>query len=467
MARVGAALTVGALALSAVLVPAAPAAAVASTASTCVTDCPFTGGTATVGSLWNTGNHSDPAYDSSYVAQHEGFSPKPSSYAYRWLRDGASIAGAIDKVYLSSPADVGHRISVRVTAQGPGMTPRSVTSTPFTVRPRDTMHVAYGLSWVGSPWASNFCYCAVEDGKSAGLAGSGKAVQALIASPGSESYITGTGPDDNAELPSSFWFQTEGYVAGRGWVGQKYKGNTPYVGSIGEKRRLEAFRITPGGPHASFYDVWYRAYVPRYGWLGWARNGENAGTVGFGYPMEDVQIRVLPKGKKPTASGTGNAPYYAKATQKTLQLSAYMRSAGWRTAVMGGSTAGLTSTSQRLNAVKTSLAKPAYSGGIQVAAKVEGDGWRSYVNAGKVAGTYDRTDRTSAYRMRLTGEMAKRYDIYYRVHVAGTGWLGWAKNGAGAGTEAYKYRNTAVQAVLVPKGERPLMNGSGRAAYRR
>lgn len=145
----------------------------------------------------------------------------------------------------------------------------------------------------------------------------------------------------------------------------------------------------------------------------------------------------------------------------------YLRPAGWKSRVHGGSTAGLTDTSQRLNAVRVDVDGLRYSGGVQVSAKVEGDGWRPYVSDTKVAGTYDRTDRTSAYRMRLTGEMAKQYDIYYRVHVAGTGWLGWAKNGAGAGTESYGYRNTAVQVVLVKKGERSLMSGYGRAAYKR
>jgi len=83
----------------------------------------------------------------------------------------------------------------------------------------------------------------------------------------------------------------------------------------------------------------------------------------------------------------------------------------------------------------------------------------------RFAGTY-RANRTSAYKMRLTGEMAENYDTYYRVHVAGTGWLGWAKNGAAAGTRSYGYRNTAVQVVLVKKGERPLMSAYGRAAYK-
>jgi hypothetical protein len=431
----------------------------------CLSSCPFTGGSATVDSWWSSGP-SDPSYNSAYRALSQGFSPTPASYTYQWLRDGAAIANATAEKYLSSPADVGRRISVRVTAHGPSMSPRSVTSTPFTVRARDTMHVDYGLSWIGSPWESNYCYCMASDGQSAGLPGNGRMAQALIAYPTSESYTTGTSPSSETdEMPASFWFQTEGYVEGRGWVGQKYKNNTPYVGTIGERRRLEAFRIKPGGPHASFYDVWYRAYVPRYGWLGWAKNGAASGTRGFGYPIEDVQIRVLPKGKL-LESASGNAAYYDAPVQQQVHVRSYLRpSEVWRAPVIGGSTAGLTSTNQRLNALRVDVDGTQYSGGVQVAARVEGDSWRSYVANDRVAGTYHATNRTSAYRMRLTDQMAVQYDIYYRTHVAGTGWLGWARNSGRAGTESYAKRVTAVQVLLVKKGDPAPPNAYGRAAY--
>ena len=48
--------------------------------------------------------------------------------------------------------------------------------------------------------------------------------------------------------------------------------------------------------------------------------------------------------------------------------------------------------------------------------------------------------------------MAKHYDIYYRVHAETYGWLGWAKNGASAGTEGLSKRLEAIEIVLVAKG---------------
>ena len=54
-------------------------------------------------------------------------------------------------------------------------------------------------------------------------------------------------------------------------------------------------------------------------------------------------------------------------------------------------------------------------------------------------------------RIRLTGEVAQYADVYYRMHVANFGWLGWAKNGQDAGTSGYGYQVEAMQIKLVPK----------------
>lgn len=55
--------------------------------------------------------------------------------------------------------------------------------------------------------------------------------------------------------------------------------------------------------------------------------------------------------------------------------------------------------------------------------------------------------------MKLTGEMAQNYDIYYRVHVQNYGWLAWTKNGGNAGTEGMSLRMEGIQIQLVKKGQ--------------
>ena len=69
-----------------------------------------------------------------------------------------------------------------------------------------------------------------------------------------------------------------------------------------------------------------------------------------------------------------------------------------------------------------------------------------------MAGTSGKSLRLEAIQLKLTGKMAEKYDIYYRVHAQEFGWLGWAKNGASAGTQGYSYRLEGIQIKLVKKG---------------
>ncbi len=61
--------------------------------------------------------------------------------------------------------------------------------------------------------------------------------------------------------------------------------------------------------------------------------------------------------------------------------------------------------------------------------------------------------RLEAIRIMLTGDLAEKYDVYYRVHAQTYGWLDWAKNGETAGTEGLAKRLEAIEVKLVLKGE--------------
>ncbi|GAA4678128.1 DUF3152 domain-containing protein [Nocardioides nanhaiensis] len=64
-----------------------------------------------------------PAVDGRLVASPGAWSPSPSGrplgYAYRWLRDGDPIRGAVERSYRPGVADQGARLTVRVTATDP------------------------------------------------------------------------------------------------------------------------------------------------------------------------------------------------------------------------------------------------------------------------------------------------------------------------------------------------------------
>ena len=75
------------------------------------------------------------------------------------------------------------------------------------------------------------------------------------------------------------------YVSNRFWTGS------------GRSLRLEAIQISLTGEMANHYDIYYRVHAQNFGWLGWAKNGESAGTEGYGYRLEGMQIVLVEKGQ--------------------------------------------------------------------------------------------------------------------------------------------------------------------------
>ena len=81
-------------------------------------------------------------------------------------------------------------------------------------------------------------------------------------------------------------------------------------GTEGKAYRLEAIEIKLIGEMAEHYDVYYRVHAENFGWLGWAKNGEQAGTAGYAYRLEGIEIKLLPKGDTPSESNI--KPFYSK-----------------------------------------------------------------------------------------------------------------------------------------------------------
>ena len=50
----------------------------------------------------------------------------------------------------------------------------------------------------------------------------------------------------------------------------------------------------PASQGAGFHFV--HVHAQHFGWLGWAKNGQSAGTAGYSYRLEAIQIVLVPKG---------------------------------------------------------------------------------------------------------------------------------------------------------------------------
>lgn len=124
----------------------------------------------------------------------------------------------------------------------------------------------------------------VSDGMTAGTTGRAKRVEALkinlLARDGS--------PFENDSI------SVQAHVSGIGWGAQPV-GNGQVSGTVGQSRAIEAIKLTLSSNLSDTYDIWYRVHSANVGWLGWTSNGEPAGTQGYAYPIEAIQIKVILK----------------------------------------------------------------------------------------------------------------------------------------------------------------------------
>ncbi len=91
-----------------------------------------------------------PEYAATLTAQPGTWTPAPTSYAYRWLRDGQPIAGADQQTYVPGLDDLGRRLSVEVTASDGSTTAAAVSPETEKVA-RATLKAKGGQKIVGEP----------------------------------------------------------------------------------------------------------------------------------------------------------------------------------------------------------------------------------------------------------------------------------------------------------------------------
>ena len=212
------------------------------------------------------------------------------------------------------------------------------------------------------------------------------------------------------------------------------------AGTTGQGKRLEGIQMRLTGELAQHYDIRYQVHIQTYGDnQGWVYNGALAGTTGEAKRLEEVKVQLIPKN---TAAETPSVSYRV-----------HRQTYGWeRNWAKDGTVSGTTGESKCLEGISIDIKGTSYNGSVEYQTHVQSYGWMNWVADGDMSGTSGQAKRLEAIRIRLTGELAKHYDIYYRVHAQTFGWMGWAKNGDSAGTAGYGKRLEAIQILLVKKG---------------
>ena len=279
----------------------------------------------------------------------------------------------------------------------------------------------------------------VSSGKVAGTTGRGLNLEALKISL----EVDGTASQEQLANAIS----VEAHVSNIGW--QAAVGNGGTAGTTGQSRAVEALRVRLSGELSARYTVWYRVHSAEFGWLGWACDGADAGSAGYGRAVQAVQVAVLPKGDP--APGDTACPFKSRSDEPaSITVRSHTSNIGWLSPVGGGSVAGTTGRGLPMEALEAQLDWYGHSGSIELRGHVSNVGWQQW-SEGR-CGTTGKSQRLEAVQIRLTGEAAEKYDVWYCAHVSGIGWLDWACNGAAAGSAGKGRAIEAVKVILVEKG---------------
>lgn len=217
------------------------------------------------------------------------------------------------------------------------------------------------------------------------------------------------------------------------------------VGTTGKALSLEALQLKLDGEIVSSYDIYYRVHVQNFGWLDWASNGKAAGSEGYAYNIEAIEVRLIKKGDA-VPNNVAN-PYKVNVG---LVSQGHVSNIGWQPLSYNGMI-GTTGRNLPLEAMRLKISGSPVNGNIAYRAHVRDIGWQNYVYNNTTAGTVGRAKSIEAVQIKLTGNLAEKYDVYYRVHSQNIGWMGWAKNGEQAGTQGFAYHAEALEIKIVEK----------------
>lgn len=160
-----------------------------------------------------------------------------------------------------------------------------------------------------------------------------------------------------------------------------------------------------------------------------------------------------------TGTTTADAPNYCS-PYPALRVQAHVQNDGWQdpvTKIMGDRsdpnasiTVGTTGRSLRLEALRIGIInRPVGGGGIEVNAHLAGTGWTGFKRANLPdmleIGTTGQSRAIEAIQIRLTGSLRRYYTIEYRLHLAGTGWTNYSRNGMTCGTTGQARRAEALE----------------------
>ena len=128
------------------------------------------------------------------------------------------------------------------------------------------------------------------------------------------------------------------------------------------------------------------------------------------------------------------------------------RNEGWSKFRQGGDQAGIFGKNSAVNAIEVK-AFDNIDADIKCQTYTERGGWSDWSKSGEISGDPNSKDVLTAIKINIFGDIAKKYDICYRVYIQHYGWLNWTYNANPAGVKNLSLAIKAIEVKLVDKGQ--------------
>ena len=188
------------------------------------------------------------------------------------------------------------------------------------------------------------------------------------------------------------------------------------AGTTNQAKRVEAIQIRLTGEIAGHYDVYYSVHMSKIGWTNYAKNGETAGSTDLSKRIEAVRIQLVEKnGEKPDTSGVKYIEGYKSAD---FTYSGTIQRQGDSGEIQMGGTLGTTGQGKRLENITLHLNRRTEDmpeGQITYATHLSSLGWQEETGLDTVNGCTDGQYGIEAVKISISGDLAKYYDIYYKL----------------------------------------------------
>ncbi len=184
-------------------------------------------------------------------------------------------------------------IQIRVIPKGVKVIPTNDAGAFIMGESIDVKYQSYGdtLGWQEK----------VSSGEISGTIGQGKRMEAFTMSL-----------ENNYRVDVSY----SAFIEGSGW--QDFANEPDVMGVAGQGKRIEAIKVKLQSGFEDLFHVYYRLHVAQLGWLDWSMDGNPNGTLDYGYPVEAMEVVVLPKTK--SFPGEVKNPYVKKEPKEDMTV---------------------------------------------------------------------------------------------------------------------------------------------------